>query len=397
MPGEIEHADALSVEEAARILQVKPSTVYAYISRGLLHSDRSRGRSWLSRAAVEQFGRRKGTPPEPPSPGPEPAEATTRIAHIVDDRLLYRGRPAIELARTQSFESVAELLWGERLSGPAWVIDAKTAAAIGRLQEAMPASSLPLDRIKATTMLLGALDPFRYDLSTASVTSVARTLAPAFVESLPAGTHPAGEGRSIAERLWARLSPSAPTPADLALLSAALVLCADHGLGPSTRAARDAAATAADPYSVVLAGTSMASGLLHGGGSSLAVQAWLAEIDSRDQVARVLGQRLQRGDRLSGFGQPRYRGPDPRGALLLAMLAKSAARPERLDIVRAAVELVIERRQLHPNVEFALGALCFAHDLANGAGEAVFVIARSAGWIAHAIEKYEPQQGHGAS
>ncbi|WP_281284586.1 citrate/2-methylcitrate synthase [Nonomuraea diastatica] len=76
------------------------------------------------------------------------------------------------------------------------------------------------------------------------------------------------------------------------------------------------------------------------------------------------------------------------GALLLAMLAESSARPERLDIVRATLDLVIERRQLHPNVEFALGALCFAHDLANGAGEAVFVIARSAGWIAHAIEEY---------
>ncbi|GAA1626132.1 hypothetical protein GCM10009733_023530 [Nonomuraea maheshkhaliensis] len=53
------------------------------------------------------------------------------------------------------------------------------------------------------------------------------------------------------------------------------------------------------------------------------------------------------------------------------------------------MKLVIERRQLHPNVEFALGALCFAHDLANGTGEAVFVIARSAGWIAHALEEYE--------
>ncbi|WP_346104133.1 citrate/2-methylcitrate synthase [Nonomuraea maheshkhaliensis] len=71
------------------------------------------------------------------------------------------------------------------------------------------------------------------------------------------------------------------------------------------------------------------------------------------------------------------------------MLAGSSAKPERLDIIRATVKLVIERRQLHPNVEFALGALCFAHDLANGTGEAVFVIARSAGWIAHALEEYE--------
>jgi citrate synthase len=109
----------------------------------------------------------------------------------------------------------------------------------------------------------------------------------------------------------------------------------------------------------------MASGLLLGGGSSLAVQAWLSEIDSPGSVSRVLGGRLRRGDRLSGFGQPRYRDADPRAELLMELLLESpgsGAVRERLEIVRAVVDLV--------------------------PGEAVFVIARSAGWIAHAAEEY---------
>lgn len=57
--------------------------------------------------------------------------------------------------------------------------------------------------------------------------------------------------------------------------------------------------------------------------------------------------------------------------------------------MRAVTRLVEERRQLPPNVEFALGALCFVHDMPYGSGEAVFVVAGSAGWLAHAIEIYE--------
>jgi citrate synthase len=47
-----------------------------------------------------------------------------------------------------------------------------------------------------------------------------------------------------------------------------------------------------------------------------------------------------------------------------------------------------ERRELHPNAEFALGAICFLFDMIHGTGEAIFVIARCSGWLAHAIEEY---------
>lgn len=389
MPVDQDHSDVVSVAEAATMLGVKPSTVYAYISRNMLHrrklpQDR---RSWLARSEVEDFQRRKGVRAPLTRPEPEPP---TRIAHIVADRLLYRGRDATDLAATESFESVSELLWRNRTdaAGPTWSVQPELAENIHRLQAAMPATSLPLDRLKVTAMLLGASDPLRYDLSVPSVISAARRLAPAFIESLPE-RGPDRRSLSVADRLWARLCDHSAEAEHIQLLSAALVLLADHGLGPSTRAVREAAATAADPYSAVLAGMSVASGLLLGGGSSLAMQSWLSDIDSPSSVPTVLGKRFRQGDRLSGFGQPRYRGADPRAALLLDLLARTPADEERLAIVNATVNLVRERRELEPNVEFALGALCFIHDMELGAGEAIFVTARTTGWIAHAIEVYE--------
>ncbi|PNG89760.1 hypothetical protein SMF913_25225 [Streptomyces malaysiensis] len=399
----------MSVSQAAKVLGVKPSTIYAYISRGLLSSTRlpEDRRSWLSQAEVEAFAHRPGARPvagsatledraQPTTTVTEPVTSSD-VGRIVGHRLVYRGRDVTDLLESGSYGEVAELLWTGEL-GPSRLRlpEQPTQDLLGRLQDTMPTDSLPLDRLKAAAVLLGASDPFRYDLSRQAVISIARTLAPAFVEALPARA-PAADSRhtgdGLAAQLWSKLSGTQPSPKQLALLSGTLILLAEHGLGPSTRAAREAAANEADPYSVVLAGTSVASGLLLGGGSSLAVQAWLEEIDTVTEVPRVLADRLVRGDRVSGFGQPRYPGADPRAAAMMTLLADSGGDEDRQHIVREVVDLVRSRRDLAPNAEFALGAMCFVHRMPRGAGEAVFVIARSAGWIAHAIEEYETAPG----
>lgn len=38
--------------------------------------------------------------------------------------------------------------------------------------------------------------------------------------------------------------------------------------------------------------------------------------------------------------------------------------------------------------EFAVAALAYTTDLAHGASEVIFAIARCAGWIAHSLEEY---------
>jgi citrate synthase len=47
------------------------------------------------------------------------------------------------------------------------------------------------------------------------------------------------------------------------------------------------------------------------------------------------------------------------------------------------------RSPRRPNIEFALAMLVHACGMRPDAGEAVFAIARTAGWIAHALEEYE--------
>ncbi len=41
-----------------------------------------------------------------------------------------------------------------------------------------------------------------------------------------------------------------------------------------------------------------------------------------------------------------------------------------------------------PNIDFALGVLASVSGMVAGAGEAVFAVARTAGWLGHALEEY---------
>jgi len=192
----------------------------------------------------------------------------------------------------------------------------------------------------------------------------------------------------VAERLWARLCPRAPSRAMLRALSAALVLLADHELAASTLAARAAASARADPYAVVATGLGAVSGTLHGG-ASLGVETLLSAATGPADAPRVVGDLLRRGERVPGFGHLIYRGADPRGQLLFDLVRRAAPKSRKLAIADAILGEVRRRSLPEPNIDFAVATLATSCGMVRGAGEAIFAVARTAGWIAHALEAYE--------
>src|SRR3954470_14675052 len=103
----------LTTAEAARRLGVKPETLYAYVSRGQLTRHTAPGavrRSLFAREEVERLAaraRRGGRA------GALEVVVDTELT-LLDPAgaLYYRGHDVTELARTASYEEVAELLWG---------------------------------------------------------------------------------------------------------------------------------------------------------------------------------------------------------------------------------------------------------------------------------------------
>lgn len=374
---------------AAERLGVRPATLYAYVSRGVLRRRRADDgrRSLYNAAEVEELARR-GRPRRQPGSGE--LVIGSQLTRLGDDRPFYRGRDALDLAGAHDFETVAEWLWTGAFPAeqPAWESDPVRVAAARAAQSGLPGHVLPLDRLQIVVAALAATDPVRFHLDPAAVVATGRSLTAGMVDALP----PAGGGEDAPDaplvvRLWHRLCPEPPSPAMLRVLGAALVVLADHELAPSTLAARVAASVRADPYAVVSTGLGALGGPLHGG-ASFGAERMLAATREPGDAARAIGERLRHGERIPGLGHVVYRNGDGRGRLLFDLLREAAPGHDRLAAADAVLAEARARRLPEPNIDLSLAALTSVAGMVPGAGEAVFAVARTAGWLAHAMEEY---------
>ena len=191
----------------------------------------------------------------------------------------------------------------------------------------------------------------------------------------------------LAGRLIGKLCPAEPVTGLADVVRSALVLLADHELAASTFAARVAASMRADPYAVVGTGLGAVGGALHGG-ASFAAEIMLRGASHPGDAGRVVGELLRRGERIPGFGHFVYRGSDPRAVYLLDRLRQTVPDSVPLAIADAVIAEARKRALPAPNIDFALAVLATTGQMIPGAGEAIFAVARAAGWLAHALEEY---------
>jgi citrate synthase len=396
--------DWIGAAEAAERLGIKPASLYSYVSRGVLTPRRGPdGRASLFDAAEVSVLARRGRPRR--APGGAELVIESELTEISGDRLRFRGHDAIALATSRSFEQVASLLWTDSFSeadGP-WRAVGQAIAAGTAAQSGLPADTYPLERLQVIVPAVAATDRLRLHLDRPAVMAAARSLIAAMVDCLPpagdgvagqgaAGQDAAGQGAaggddSIAGRLAPKLCRRPPSAGLIKALRAALVLLADHELAASTLAARVAASVRADPYAVVGTGLGAMSGALHGG-ASLGAEVLLLSAAGPADAPRVVGELLRRGERIPGLGHFVYRAGDPRAVLLLDLIRQAAPDSDRLAVAEAVLAEASGRALPAPNIEFALAALSAVTGMIPGAGEAVFAVARTAGWLAHALEEY---------
>jgi len=442
----------ISAAEAARRLGIKQATLYSYVSRGVLTRRRAASRaeggaggaggraeggaggaggraegsaggraegragavaggkgSRFDPVEVEELARR-GRPRRPP--GLAGLVIESGVTEIADNRLWFRGLDALDLAWDWNFEDVCELLWdvrpGPGSAGPdpgEWQVTPAALAAGTAAQAALPPGTFPLERLQVIVPALAAADPLRLQFDPPAVAAAGRAIIAGLVDCLPpagpanqqaaaganqqaaAGAANQQAAAGIPARLWPRLCPDDPPPGLLDALRAALVLLADHELAASTLAARVAASVRADPYAVVATGLGAVGGALHGG-ASLGAETMLAAAQNAAGVPRVVGELLRRGERVPGFGHFVYRGGDPRAGLLLAMVRSAVPASPRLAVVDSVLAEMHRRALPEPNIDFALAVLASCAGMIRGAGEVIFAVARTAGWLAHALEEY---------
>ena len=369
--------DWMTADDAARVLGVTRSTLYAYVSRGLVRSKAAPGttqrryrRDEIERLAHEREHARKPALVAQASLDWGRPVLDSALTLIEDGRLYYRGRDAVELARTASLEDVAALLWD---------CDASALAAA------------PVPRV--ATSALRAI---------AQRTAPERCLAGfAWLQATgEAAAAPAHEAmrllRVMTTIVGGRAATRAPVHAQLArawsldargadLLRQALVLCADHELNASGFAARCVASTNASLAACVTAGLAALSGDRHCGVTLAIERLWDRTRGARAAgLARAIGERLADGgvpgQRLPGFGHLLYPDGDPRAIALLDALPFRDRHP-------ALLAAVLERLGERPSVDYALVAVCRHLGRPDGSAYALFALGRTVGWIAHALEQ----------
>jgi citrate synthase len=382
----------IGAAEAAERLGIKPASLYSYVSRGVLSSRRGAdGRASLFDATDIDDLARRGRPRRAPWGAELVIES--ELTEISDDCLRFRGHDAIALATSHSFEDVAGLLWtgsfGDAAVSGRWQATAEAVAAGTAAQSALPPGTYPLERLQVIVPAVAATDRLRLHLDRPAVIAAARGLIAGMVDCLPAaGPHsgkPADDG--IAGRLAVKLCLRPPSTGLLGALRSAMVMLADHELAASTLAARVAASVRADPYAVVGAGLGAMSGALHGG-AALGAEVMLESASGPGDAPRVVGELLRRGERIPGLGHFVYQTGDPRAVLLLNLIRDAAPEAESLAVAEAILAEARRRALPAPNIEFALALLSTVAGMIPGGGEAVFAVARTAGWLAHALEEY---------
>jgi citrate synthase len=181
-------------------------------------------------------------------------------------------------------------------------------------------------------------------------------------------------------------------PADRApLIRAALVLSADHEFNASAFAARVVASTGANLYGSTMAGLVAINGPRHGG-LTRRVASLFDELKDVSDLDGELARRVRDHIYIPGFGHQLYPDGDIRAATLFAMLREIAPQSPELafaDRLATAAERVIDRK---PNVDFATVTIERVLGLPKNSALALFLLGRTVGWIAHALE----QAQHGA-
>jgi citrate synthase len=202
----------------------------------------------------------------------------------------------------------------------------------------------------------------------------------------------------FAEAVYLLLMGELPTPAIGRMLNAVLVSSIDHGVTPpSTLAARNVATSGAPLKDCVASGI-LAFGPHHGGD----IETCMRFLDSGLTLMRagktvqqaaeaIVGECVKVDEVPPGFGH-RFHTRDPRAARLFQMALELEVEGEHVRLIRVT-ERALEAQTAHfgrplpVNVDGAIAAICADLGFAYELGNAIFLISRLPGLIAHAHEE----------
>lgn len=346
------------------------------------------------------------------SPGLEGVPAgISKVSEIDSDRssLQYRGYDVHDLAEQGSYEETAYLLLykklptqseldafkktlGEERAVPSQIVD---------VLRALPKNTHPMDAIRTAFSALAPFDP-DYDAPStdheANLRKAVRIVAKA--GTMVAHGYRIREGKEVltpnpehgtAENFLYLMSGETPRPKTVEVMDASLTLYAEHGFNASTFANRVTVSTLSDLYSGIVTGIGTLRGPLHGGANEEAMK-MILQIGDASNAQKWIDDALASKAKIMGFGHREYKKGDSR-AMYMSKVAKElgeeSGNTKYGEIAGVLERTMLERKNLHPNVDFPAAYAYYLLGIPIDLYTPIFVVARVAGYAAHAMEQLE--------
>lgn len=336
--------------------------------------------------------------------------AETKMSYIDGEKgvLEYVGIPIDDLARNSSFEETTFLLWNCRLPKKA-ELEQFGADLRGRYQlppgmeariQSLPKNAQPMHVLRTLVSSLALHDSAPNAIDLPSLREKALNVlaqAPALVavfdrcrKGLPI-VQPRRD-LSFAANFLYMLNGKEPTPTMARAFDTCMILHADHGLNNSTFTARVVASTQSDMYSALTAAVGSLRGPLHGGANE-DVMRMLNEIPSVESAEKYVQGRLERKDKIAGFGHRVYKAYDPRATYLKTLakqLADDTGNQQLYEKSRRIEEVMLREKAakgIYPNVDFYSATTYHCIGLQLDLFTPMFALSRISGWAGHVIEQ----------
>ena len=332
----------------------------------------------------------------------------TTISQVMPDinSLTYRGYAVQDLCNKCNFEEVAYLVLNGELPNKKQLknfvkeerLDRKLSKEILSDIRKMPKKAHPMDVARTAVSLMALEDKetkdntpkanMRKAIRIFSKTPIA--LAAFFRARKGKKIISPKKNLSFSENFFHMCFGKVPSKEMVRAFDVSLILYAEHSFNVSTFTARTITSSLSDIHGAITGAIASLKGPLHGGANE-AVMHMMNKIKKPENALKWVNNALDKKEVVMGFGHRIYKKGDSRVPTMEKYFKKiSKIKNDKkfykiYDIVK---KVMIERKDIHPNVDFPTGPTYHLMGFETDFFTPIFVIARITGWSAHIMEQH---------